>query len=178
MAAAVPPSQPLGPAAAARSSPRNKHIVGRGDERYGGARKGAGAGPGSSDDVLLRVLCDYESNSVALIFVCNKYPRAKHGDAQLEDLTAAMAPPRRAAGQTAAETAGESVLSAPIEALTRKEREVLRLLAEGLPNAVIAARLGVSDSTVRTHLRAINSKLDARNRTQAVAVARRMGVLA
>ena len=85
-----------------------------------------------------------------------------------------MAPPRRAG----AEARGETLLTAPIEALTRKEREVLRLLAEGLPNATIAARLGVSDSTVRTHLRAINSKLDARNRTQAVAVARRMGVLA
>ncbi|WP_339949194.1 LuxR C-terminal-related transcriptional regulator [uncultured Albimonas sp.] len=100
--------------------------------------------------------------------------RDPHFRAWLEDLTAAMAPPRRAG----AEARGETLLTAPIEALTRKEREVLRLLAEGLPNATIAARLGVSDSTVRTHLRAINSKLDARNRTQAVAVARRMGVLA
>ncbi len=100
--------------------------------------------------------------------------RDPHFRAWLEDLTAAMAPPRR----VAPEAPGETLLTAPIEALTRKEREVLRLLAEGLPNAVIAARLGVSDSTVRTHLRSINSKLDARNRTQAVAVARRMGVLA
>ncbi|MDF2235002.1 LuxR C-terminal-related transcriptional regulator [Albimonas sp. CAU 1670] len=101
--------------------------------------------------------------------------RDPHFRAWLEDLTAAMAPPRRA---PAGQDAPEPMLSAPIEALTPKEREVLRLLSEGLPNATIASRLGVSDSTVRTHLRSINSKLDARNRTQAVAVARRMGVLA
>ena len=63
------------------------------------------------------------------------------------------------------------------EPLTRKEIRVLQLLAEGHSNGVLAERLSVSDSTVRTHLRNINLKLHARSRTQAVALARRLGVI-
>lgn len=65
----------------------------------------------------------------------------------------------------------------PHEALTSKEIRVLQLLAEGYSNAAMAEKLFVSDSTVRTHLRNINTKLDSRSRTQAVAVARRLGVI-
>ena len=64
------------------------------------------------------------------------------------------------------------------EPLTRKEVRVLQLLAEGYSNSAMAAKLFVSDSTVRTHLRNINLKLGARSRTQAVAIARRLGVMA
>ena len=63
------------------------------------------------------------------------------------------------------------------EPLTRKEIRVLQLLAEGYSNSAMAEKLFVSDSTVRTHLRNINMKLNARSRTQAVAIARRLGVL-
>jgi LuxR family maltose regulon positive regulatory protein len=66
---------------------------------------------------------------------------------------------------------------APAEALTRKEVRVLQLLAEGYSNSAMAEKLFVSDSTVRTHLRSINLKLGARSRTQAVALARRAGVI-
>ncbi len=62
------------------------------------------------------------------------------------------------------------------EPLTRKEVRVLQLLAEGYSNSAMAEKLFVSDSTVRTHLRNINLKLGARSRTQAVAIARRLGV--
>jgi len=64
-----------------------------------------------------------------------------------------------------------------LEPLTRKEIRVLQLLAEGYSNNAMAEKLFVSDSTVRTHLRNINSKLDAHSRTQAVAAARRLGVI-
>ena len=68
--------------------------------------------------------------------------------------------------------------SAPLdEPLTRKEIRVLHLLAEGYSNSAMAEKLFVSDSTVRTHLRNINMKLNARSRTQALAIARRLGVL-
>jgi len=63
------------------------------------------------------------------------------------------------------------------EPLTRKEIRVLQLLAEGFSNNAMAEKLFVSDSTVRTHLRNINVKLDAKSRTQAVAIARKLGVI-
>lgn len=65
-----------------------------------------------------------------------------------------------------------------LDPLTPKEIRVLQLLAEGYSNRAIAEKLFVTDSTVRTHLRNINSKVDARSRTQAVAAARRLGVIA
>ena len=76
------------------------------------------------------------------------------------------------------EPAGSDVAGAPLtEPLTRKEIRVLQLLAEGYSNSAMTEKLFVSDSTVRTHLRNINMKLDARSRTQAVAIARRLGVI-
>jgi LuxR family maltose regulon positive regulatory protein len=63
------------------------------------------------------------------------------------------------------------------EALTDREIQVLQLLAEGHPNRVLAERLFVSETTVKAHLRNINTKLAARNRTDAVAIARRVGLI-
>lgn len=64
-----------------------------------------------------------------------------------------------------------------LDPLTRKETRVVQLLSEGYSNSTMAEKLCVSDSTVRTHLRNINSKLNASNRTQAVAIARRLGIV-
>ena len=64
-----------------------------------------------------------------------------------------------------------------LEPLTRKEIRILHLLAEGYSNSAMSEKLFVSDSTVRTHLRNINTKLDAHSRTQAGALARRLGVI-
>ena len=64
------------------------------------------------------------------------------------------------------------------QGLTRKEMSVLDLLTHGHSNAGMAERLFVSESTVRTHLRSINHKLQAQSRTQAVAIARRLGLVA
>jgi LuxR family maltose regulon positive regulatory protein len=61
--------------------------------------------------------------------------------------------------------------------LTRKEIQVLKLAAEGLSNDALAQRLFVAETTVRTHLRNIHVKLDVRNRVEAVAVARRLGLI-
>lgn len=61
--------------------------------------------------------------------------------------------------------------------LTRTEVRMLRLVAAGHSNVALASKLFVSDSTVRTHLRNINQKLQAANRTQAVAIARQRGVI-
>jgi DNA-binding NarL/FixJ family response regulator len=61
--------------------------------------------------------------------------------------------------------------------LTPREREILTLLGEGLVNKEIAARLGVSEHTVKTHLAAIYDKLDAANRAEAVATGLRRGLI-
>lgn len=63
------------------------------------------------------------------------------------------------------------------EPLTAREVEVLELLAEGLPNKSIAIRLGISDQTVKFHVASICGKLGAANRTQAVRLAVRRGLI-
>ena len=55
--------------------------------------------------------------------------------------------------------------------LTRREREILALVAEGMTNAEIAARLWISSGTVRRHLENAFSKLDVHTRTGAVRAA-------
>ena len=61
--------------------------------------------------------------------------------------------------------------------LTRRERDVLRCLVEGLDQATIASRLFVSVNTVRTHRRRVLAKLGAHSSLEAVAVARSWGLL-
>jgi len=62
-------------------------------------------------------------------------------------------------------------------ALTEREAEVLRALAEGLSNAEIARRVWLSPETVKTHVKAILGKLGVRDRTQAVVWAYRTGFI-
>ena len=62
--------------------------------------------------------------------------------------------------------------------LTQRERDVLRLLSEGLSNEEIGKRLFISPETVRTHVRKAMDKLDADTRTQAVATALRQSLIA
>jgi DNA-binding NarL/FixJ family response regulator len=65
-----------------------------------------------------------------------------------------------------------------VEPLTPREVEVLSLVADGLSNKAVAARLGVSDETVKFHLASIFGKLGASNRTDAVRLGLRRGLLA
>jgi LuxR family maltose regulon positive regulatory protein len=80
-------------------------------------------------------------------------------------------------GGAEAVTAANGEAAWHVEPLTGKEMRVLKLLAEGYSNSAIAEKLFVSDSTVRTHLRNINMKLSASNRTQAVSLARKYGLI-
>ena len=61
--------------------------------------------------------------------------------------------------------------------LTSRQREILPLLAEGMPNKQIADALNVTEGTVKQHLKELFRRLNARNRTQAVKEARRLGML-
>ena len=62
-------------------------------------------------------------------------------------------------------------------ALTSREVDVLSLLAEGLSHDAIGGRLSISAETVRTHVRKAADRLDAKNRTEAVATALRQGLI-
>ena len=64
-----------------------------------------------------------------------------------------------------------------VEPLSERELEVLRLVADGLTNQAIADKLFIAVSTVKSHTNSIYGKLDVRNRTQAVAQARALGLL-
>ncbi|WP_051370847.1 response regulator transcription factor [Mesorhizobium loti] len=67
--------------------------------------------------------------------------------------------------------------AAPRPALSPREAEVLALLAEGAPNKVIARRLNISVHTAKFHVAAILIKLGAANRTDAIAIAMRQGLV-
>ncbi len=64
-----------------------------------------------------------------------------------------------------------------IEALTERELEVLALLAQGMPNKEIAARLIISERTAKFHVSSIMGKLGATNRTEAVSLAAQKGLI-
>ena len=68
-------------------------------------------------------------------------------------------------------------LRTPITALTRRETEVLALVAEGLSNRTIADRLHLTEGTVKSHLARIYTKLDVDSRTAALATATQLGLI-
>jgi DNA-binding CsgD family transcriptional regulator len=65
----------------------------------------------------------------------------------------------------------------PMLPLTLREEEVLRLMAEGLRNKEIAARLGISERTATFHVGNVLSKLGADGRVEAIHLARRQGLI-
>lgn len=64
-----------------------------------------------------------------------------------------------------------------IEALTERETEVLQQVAQGLSNKQIAFKLGISENTVKYHIASIYSKMGVNNRTEAVRLGARMGLV-
>ena len=77
--------------------------------------------------------------------------------------------------------AGRALLSArgsssPLDGLSEREREVLRLVARGLPNKLIARELSISEKTVKTHLTSVFRTIGVTDRTQAALWAERNGL--
>ena len=68
-------------------------------------------------------------------------------------------------------------MEAQLDRLTPREREVLRLMAEGSPSRAIAAELGISYTTVRTHIRSLGSKLGVHSKLEAIIKARELGLI-
>jgi DNA-binding NarL/FixJ family response regulator len=75
-----------------------------------------------------------------------------------------------------AEVASELARHAMDDALTAREIDVLKLIAKGCSNKVVADRLMISEDTVKAHVRNILSKLNASDRTHAVTIALKRGV--
>ena len=61
--------------------------------------------------------------------------------------------------------------------ITKREEEVLQLIAEGLSTTEVATKLFISVKTVKNHLASVYQKLDSRDRTQAVVRAVKMGII-
>jgi len=81
------------------------------------------------------------------------------------------------ASQTRTVTSTAENAADGLEELTAREVEVLRLMAEGFGNKQIAARLGISDHTVKFHISSILAKLSVSSRTEAVTQGIRMGLI-
>jgi DNA-binding NarL/FixJ family response regulator len=101
-------------------------------------------------------------------------------EAPLEDLVRAIETAARGETYVDPVLAGAiaSAGSDKVPTLTQRERDVLRLLADGLSNEEIGKLLLISSETVRTHIRKAMDKLDADTRTQAVAKAIRQSLIA
>ena len=95
-------------------------------------------------------------------------PAASGASALSPDIASSMLDQVHRAGDAGG--AGSSAVSARVE-------EVLQLVADGLSLPEVAARLYISVKTVKNHLASIYSKLEARDRTQAVLRAVRMGII-
>jgi len=99
------------------------------------------------------------------------------GNCDLSELVAAV----RAVGQgsvylcaTAAARVAKSLTPTP---LTVRESEILRLIASGMPNKLVASELNIAVATVKSHAKVILDKLGARSRTHATAIAAQQGLL-
>ena len=68
-------------------------------------------------------------------------------------------------------------MDSQLESLTPREKEVLRLMAEGTSSRNIAARLGISYTTVRTHIRSLGSKLGVHSKLEVIVKARELGLI-
>jgi len=92
--------------------------------------------------------------------------------------TLARIAPLLAAGAASSRSSLQRTVAAPVETLTAREIEVLRLVALGRSNSQIAAELFVTVGTIKSHLHTIAGKLGASNRVEAVARGRELGLLA
>jgi DNA-binding NarL/FixJ family response regulator len=106
--------------------------------------------------------CGYLLKDVDAVAVADAIRAAARGEAPLD--------PRAARTMLDARSAPD-----PLAGLSEREREVLALLVEGLPNKLIARRLQISEKTVKSHLTRIFRELDVTDRTQAALWAERHG---
>ncbi len=123
----------------------------------------------SSDDVLVRALeagaAGFLSKTRSLAEVTSAVRAAAQGEASISSEMLARLLPRL------------TRVSAPVSTLTRREDEVLAMLAQGLSNAAIAEELTVSVNTVRNHVSNLSAKLGAHSKLEAMSIAIQRGLL-
>ncbi|MCX6023430.1 MAG: response regulator transcription factor [Chloroflexi bacterium] len=146
----------------------------------GGAPRPVLLGPASDDDRLSELLGDAAWGYL---------PRQASGDEIAAAVRAVAAGllvihPAVAGRLLGAPTPPTTIVPPPAQdghpadnAISAREREVLQLIAEGLPNKLIAARLHLSEHTVKFHVQAILNKLGAAGRAEAVRIGARRGLV-
>jgi two-component system NarL family response regulator len=98
-------------------------------------------------------------------------------DAPRQEILAAIRAVSQDQSYTSSAVAAKALQRMVKPSLTKRETDVLQLLAEGRSNKDIARRLKITEGTAKTHVKAILTKLDALSRTEAVAVAHRRGMV-
>jgi LuxR family maltose regulon positive regulatory protein len=108
------------------------------------------------------------------IQLLDQFGAGQHVPAARQKMSSPAGDPSAGSGQTRVEPKFRPVL---VETLSRREMEVLELIALGRTNQEIARQLIVSPGTVKAHTASIYRKLDVANRTEAVGRARQLGIL-
>lgn len=157
-------------------------------------------GSGEPPEALVESLAESDlASEIAIILLADQTPPGWSGEALRNGLRAVLPSdisPDQLVGALQSVAAGLVVIhpadlgavlptannsSRPLveltEPLTRREREVLQMLAAGLGNKEIAARLAISDHTVKFHVASILGKLGAASRTEAVSIGIRRGLV-
>jgi DNA-binding NarL/FixJ family response regulator len=126
------------------------------------------------------VLTTYESDRDILRAIeagAGGYLLKDASPAELAEAVRAAARGETVLAPSVASTLVRQVRAPATPALSARETEVLRLVANGLTNADIGKRLFIAEATVKTHLLRIFNKLDVADRTAAVTTAMRLGIL-
>lgn len=141
--------------------------------------------PVESELPVLALIDEYDESRLALLSVLRACPcfALLPRDSDPDTMAAALAALER--GLIALDPRLSDLLGAsnrgddqpPADPLTARENEVLQLLARGLTNRAIAQALGISQHTVKFHVNAIMSKLNAQSRTEAVVRASHLGLI-
>ncbi len=132
----------------------------------------------AQDDVTPHVLWGGKAGDGA--YVGANLPAETPVDVVIAAVRLAAAGYRVVGGDNRRRGARDDLADVPLPArlhLSAREREVLALLAEGAPNKVIARRLGISVHTAKFHVASVVAKLGAANRTEAIGIAMREGLV-
>jgi DNA-binding NarL/FixJ family response regulator len=141
---------------------------------------------GLAADVSVVILGDGMTSAASADALRSGIRAALPGDISPDQLVAALEAvasgllvlhPSHASEGLPASSAPSRTLDELVESLTRRELEVLQMLAAGLSNKEIAARLNISDHTVKFHVASILGKLGAASRTEAVSLGIRRGLV-